>query len=82
MDWKYEDGRIFCDEDGETIAEATYVDKGNGVVDIDHTYISPRLRGQGAAGEMMRVVTEYLKSKGLNITATCSYADAWLEKHK
>lgn len=81
MIWQYEEGRIFCMENDEVIAETTYVHKDNGEVDIDHTYISPKLRGQGAAGEMMKVVAEYLKENGLKASASCSYANSWLKKH-
>lgn len=82
MEWQYEKGRIFCEEDGEVIAETTFVYHGNGVIDIDHTYISPKLRGQGAAGKMMEVVAEYLQSCGMKATATCTYAHGWLDKNR
>ncbi|GAA3663994.1 GNAT family N-acetyltransferase [Asaccharospora irregularis] len=83
MDWKYEEGRIYSiDEKNELMAEATYVLKENGEVDIDHTYVNPALRGQGVAGKMMSVVAEYLREKGLIATATCSYANSWFKKHR
>ncbi len=83
MNWKYEEGRISgVGEKGELICEATFVFKENGELDIGHTYVDPILRGQGVAGEMMVVVAEYLREKGLKATATCSYANIWLKRHK
>ena len=83
MEFQITDGRIFSlDENQEVLAETTYVYMANGEVDIDHTFVSPVLRGQGAAGKMMEVVAKQLREKGLKATATCSYANAWLLKTK
>lgn len=82
MNWKYEDGRISgTDEKGELMCETTFIRKENGEYIIDHTYVNPVLRGQGIAGEMMVVVAEYMREKGLKVSATCSYADIWLKRH-
>jgi predicted GNAT family acetyltransferase len=83
MDWKYESGRIYSvDENNELMAETTFVFIEKSEVDIDHTYVNPVLRGQGVAGKMMEVVAEHLKENGLTASATCSYANAWLKKHR
>ncbi|HOP10902.1 MAG TPA: GNAT family N-acetyltransferase [Oscillospiraceae bacterium] len=83
MNWDYEDGRIYSvGENDELMAEATFVFKKNGEVDIDHTYVNPVLRGQGVAGKMMEVVAEYLKGEGLRASASCSFANAWLQKNR
>ncbi len=83
MNWKFEDGRIYgTDENNELMAEATFVLKKNGEVDIDHTYVNPVLRGQGVAGKMMEVVAGYLRQKGLKATASCPFANSWLKKNR
>ena len=83
MDWKYENGRIYgTDENNELMAETTFVYKTPCEVDIEHTYVSPLLRGQGVAGKMMELVAEYLRKQSLKATATCSYANSWLKKHR
>lgn len=83
MNWIYEEGRIYSlDEKNELLAETTYVLKENGEIDIDDTYVSPSLRGKGAAGKMMEVVCEYIRKKELKTTASCAYANAWLKKHQ
>ncbi len=83
MDWKYEKGRIYSvDENDELMAETTFIFKENGEINIDHTYVNPVLRGKGIAGEMMGVVAKYLQENGLKSSATCSYANIWLKKHR
>jgi predicted GNAT family acetyltransferase len=82
MDWKYKEGRIYStDEKGELLAEATFVRREHGEIEIDHTYVNPSLRGQGVAGKMMKVVADYIREKGLKATATCSYASDWFRKN-
>ena len=83
MEFQIQDGRIFhVNEANELMAEATYVYLSDGVVDINHTFVSPALRGQGVAGKLMEVLATELRAKGLKATATCSYAEVWLEKNR
>ena len=83
MEFQIEDGRIFnVNEQNKLMAEATYVYLSDGVVDIDHTYVSPVLRGQGIAGKLMETLAAELRAKGLKATASCSYAEVWLERNR
>lgn len=83
MNWIYEPGRVYSiDETNTCIAEATYVFLDKNKVDINHTYVDPSLRGQGVAGEMMEAVAQRLRQDGLKAVASCSYANAWLRKHR
>lgn len=83
MNWEYEEGRITGrDDQGRLLAEATFVFRGKGEVDIDHTFVDPSLRGQGVAAQLMTVVAEYLRKNGLKASASCSYANAWLQKNE
>jgi hypothetical protein len=83
MDWIFENGRIYSiDENKELLAETTYTYKANGDVVIDHTWVSPLLRGKGVAGKMMEAVAGFLREHSLKASATCSYANAWLKKNR
>jgi predicted GNAT family acetyltransferase len=53
-----------------------------GVVNINHTFVDPSLRGQGFASKMMHETMKFLQSKDLKVVATCPYAVVWLKKHK
>ncbi|MHB1315707.1 MAG: GNAT family N-acetyltransferase [Christensenellales bacterium] len=83
MDWCYEEGRIYSEnEAGELMAEATYVRRENGEIEIDHTYVNPVLRGQGVAGKMMEAIVAYLRKTGQKAAATCSYAHEWFNRNE
>ena len=83
MNWNYSEGRIYSsDASGNLIAEATYVQRNSGEINVDHVYVNPEYRGQGIAEQVMLEVIEYLRKHHLKATATCSYASAWLSKHE
>lgn len=83
MEWNYEEGRIFSiDEKGELMAEVTYVYQSKEIVNINHVYVNPILRGQGVADLAMKTVTAHLREKGLKAIATCTYANPWLKKNR
>jgi predicted GNAT family acetyltransferase len=83
MNWNYEDGRIYSkNEKNELMAEVTYEYIGDDEVNINHTYVNPVLRGQGVAGELLRLLAEHLRKSGLKATATCTYAISWLNRHE
>lgn len=83
MIWKYEEGHIYStDEDGRLMAEVNYTRRNSNEIDIEHVYVDPELRGQGMAGQTMTVVAEYLRKNGLKATASCSYANSWLQKNE
>ncbi len=68
-------------DDGKAIAEVTFPACGEGVVDIDHTFVDPSLRGLGMAGKLMDACARELERTGRRARPTCSYAVRWFEKH-
>lgn len=61
-------------EAGEVLAEITFIPTDDpNVVNANHTFVSPELRGQGAAGKLLDRLVEEMKSDGKKIKATCSY---------
>ncbi len=81
MEFIYEKERIFAeDENGKVIAEITFPTE-NGVANIDHTFVDASLRGQGAAGRLVKAAADKITADGSRIKATCSYAAKWFEKH-
>ena len=76
-----EQNRIYAERDGVLLAEITFPETAEGVFCIDHTFVDASLRGQGAAGQLVRAAVEAIHAKGGTVTATCSYALGWLQKH-
>jgi len=83
MQWIYETDRIqLKDKEDRLMTEAILKEKSNGEIDIEHVFVDSSLRGQGMAGKTMEVVVDYLRKKKKKATATCSYANSWLQKNK
>lgn len=74
-------GSFFIEDNGKKVAEISYSPQGNGVISIDHTYISPGLRGQGIADELVRKVIGYARAEDLKIIPVCSYAGHYFDKN-
>ena len=82
MEFRIEAGRIWLnDAHGETIAEVLFPDRGDGTVEVTHTFVDDSLRGQGVAGKLMEALSAELRREGKRAVLTCSYAQSWFEKH-
>ncbi len=82
MDFKYEDSRIYLEnEQGECIAEVTFPKVSENKVNVNHTYVDSSLRGQGVADKLLTALAVDLKKNNKKAVATCSYAVDWFEKH-
>jgi predicted GNAT family acetyltransferase len=72
--------RFELEEDG-AIAFANYHRSGTTVI-IPHVEAAPRLRGTGAANRLMLGIMQKLRAEGVRIVPLCSYASAWMRRHK
>lgn len=79
-DQRFEQG--FIDADGETrIVFADYAAQGSTRA-ILHVEADPALRGSGAAGKFMQALAEHARAEQLMLQPRCSYAVAWLKRHR
>lgn len=71
FEMQFEDGMVWCDyaRQGDTVA-------------LLHVEAEPQLRGSGAAGAFMQALTEHARETGLKLRPVCSYAVAWLKRHR
>jgi hypothetical protein len=53
----------------------------NNVLDLNHTYTHPALRGKGLAAQVVRAAFEFAKANNLKVIPTCSYVQAFLSKN-
>lgn len=82
MNYTHEPNRIFaCPPQGELIAEITFPFCHDQIVNINHTYVHPDLRGQQVADTLMRLALADIRANGWSFEATCPYAVRWLERH-
>ncbi len=82
MEFKHEINRIYVNnEQGAIIAEVTFPDVKEGVVNINHTFVDDSLRGQGIAGKLMVEAAEQLRKENKKAILTCPYAIGWFGKN-
>jgi uncharacterized protein len=83
MNFIHENHKVYVKNDeGSIIVNATFPLIEPGVVNINHTYVDPSLRGQGVASTLMHEVIKHIESQKLKLVATCPYAVVWLKKHQ
>ena len=64
MEFKQESNRIYMDnEQGITIAEVTFPNIKEQVVNLNHTYVDDSLRGQGVAGKLLVEAAKQLRKE-------------------
>lgn len=67
-------GAFFIEEDGEWIAELTYIRTGENTMVIDHTEVDPKFRGERIGKDMVAAAVAYARENGLKIKPLCPYA--------
>jgi uncharacterized protein len=82
MDIQHGNNRFFIEQDGEKLAEITYVNSGENQITIDHTYVSEKLRGQKIGNALVEKVVELAREDNLHIVPQCTFAAREFEKNK
>ena len=77
MDFTYRDkvndcGALEYELNGERVAEITWHLR-DGVMNMDHTYVSDVLRGQGVAKKLLDASAQYARENNYKMNAICSY---------
>ena len=73
-------GRFYIEKTGVTLAEMTYVYSEKEIIDINHTEVSPTLKGQGIGYQLMDALIEFMRENHLKAMPSCSYAKAVFKK--
>ncbi|MBK7141978.1 MAG: N-acetyltransferase [bacterium] len=74
-------GSFFIEQDGTRVAEMTYVQSTSILMIIDHTEVSPILKGQGVGAKLVRAGVEHARQNGLKIVPLCPFAKVEFERH-
>lgn len=67
-------------KDNKVIAEITWAMLGD-VMAVDHTFVSPDLRGQGVAKKLLDRAAEYAREKEYKMEPICSYVVTAFERY-
>jgi predicted GNAT family acetyltransferase len=77
---RFEQG--FTDAEGQLrTVFADYATQGSTRI-ILHVEADPALRGSGSAGQFMQALAEHARAEELKLSPRCSYAVAWLKRHR
>lgn len=64
---------------GESEAELTYRPVGAGILDYNHTWVPPSLRGTGVGKALVRFALDYAREQGYTVRPSCSFVARFLE---
>jgi predicted GNAT family acetyltransferase len=73
-------GSFYIDQNGERLAEMTYVWAGPSQLIINHTEVSDKLRGMGAGKQLVTAAVNYAREKGIKIIPLCPFAKSVFDK--
>lgn len=62
--------------DSDNVARITWVQGGENIIVVNHTFVDPSLRGQNVAGQLLAEVVKMARAENLKIVPTCSYVVA------
>lgn len=79
MDIKRTNKYFYIGSEDDPFARADYTIK-DGSLYINYVYVSPQMRGQGIAADLVEEIVNVAKSKDIDIVPVCSYAVKYLQK--
>jgi len=75
-------GAFYVEDDGQTLAQMTYVHSSEDKIIIDHTEVSDVLRGQNTGRKLLDKVVEYARQNNYKILPLCPFAKAMMMKNR
>jgi hypothetical protein len=73
-------GSFFVEENGEKLAEMTYVWAGQDRIIIDHTEVDATLKGKGAGKSMVIAAVDFARKNNIKIIPLCPFAKSVFDK--
>ncbi|MBL7717661.1 MAG: N-acetyltransferase [Flavipsychrobacter sp.] len=73
-------GRYYIADNGEQLAEMTYVWVGEDKFIIDHTEVDERLKGQGVGLKLVKAAVEMARERKVGIIPLCPFAKSVFDK--
>lgn len=76
-----ENNILYIKENNQMLAYVTFPFIAEKVVNINHTFTAPQMRGKGLAKILLDDLYNYLKEKQYKAVPTCSYAVSYFERY-
>lgn len=67
---------------GRRVGEMTYSRTNPSLVVVDHTYVDPSLRGQGAARHLQDALVAWARETGNKVVPVCSYVKIQFDRDR
>lgn len=82
-DIKKGNNKFYIGEDSQNpMAEITFVPLTDNKIIVDHTYVSPALRGQGIGECLVEKIVEYARQKNIKIVPACSFVKKLMNENE
>jgi predicted GNAT family acetyltransferase len=75
------DAERFVLELGGGTGLITYRELAGRVLDLDHTFVPPGLRGGGVASRLTEHALRYAREHGYRVIPSCPFVAAFIERH-
>jgi predicted GNAT family acetyltransferase len=83
VDFKEGHNKFYLGDNENNIkAEVTYVNGGVSTIILDHTFVSPELRGQNIGAQLVKRVVDYARENDKKIVPQCWFAADEFKAHK
>jgi predicted GNAT family acetyltransferase len=73
-------GEFYIETEGKRLATMTYIYAGPQLMIIDHTEVSPELKGMGAGKKMVEQAVLFARKNGFKILPLCPFAKSVFDK--
>lgn len=73
-------GAFYIEGPTSILAEMSYVWAGEQMLIIDHTEVSPTLKGQGIGAKLTAALVNYAREKQLKVLPLCPFAKSVFDK--
>lgn len=77
----YDNEIVLYGENNEVLANVTFPNVGDGVVNVNHTFVDESQRGKKIASKLMEELVKNLEKTNRKAVLTCTYAISWFEKN-
>ena len=74
-------GAFYIDQDGEWVAELSYVRTGENIMVIDHTEVEESLREKGIGEDLVAEAVKFARENGMKIKPDCPFARKVIESN-
>lgn len=72
--------RFVADIDGAA-AYITYREVDGRILDLNHTFVPPALRGGGIASQLTAHALRFARAEGCRVVPSCPFVAAYVERH-